>query len=257
MDSASERTLGSFIGGFAPINHGRLPYVHELAMRVNSRYTNMKLIQQAYKLFSDLPEIDDGWANLFQCNTSNTLWTCSHEISAPVACQEKNALGTFHYTSANITVAQNGMPASENTTSNATSCDSANRTAIATPTLTNSDATCPSIVSYNKTQLVAIGAGLGAGLGIPLLLVGGLLLYCSQAKRRQREQLQQQNQQIQQQSQYEHQYQPHINENSSQDMKRLTGSKWKPSELRSSFAGNELVGSTQGRSELPGSFGMI
>ncbi|CAI7678198.1 unnamed protein product [Penicillium pancosmium] len=155
-----------------------------------------------------------------------------------------------------MTVAQNGMPTSENTRSNATSCDSANRTATVTPTLANSDAgrTCPSIVSYNKTQLVAIGAGLGAGLGIPLLLVGGLLLYCSQAKRRQKEQLQEQNQQLQQQSQYDHQHQLQMSENLSQDMKRRTGSKWKPSELRSSFAGNELAGSTQGRSELPGSF---
>ncbi|KAJ5965594.1 hypothetical protein N7481_012308 [Penicillium waksmanii] len=193
-------------------------------------------------------EIDDGWANLFQCNTSNTLWTCSHEISAPVACQEKNALGTFHYTSANVTAAQNGMPTSENTTSSATSCETANRTATVIPTLATSDAssTCPSIVSYNKTQLAAIGAGLGAGLGIPLLLVGGLLLYCSQAKRRQKEQLQ-----------YGYPHQAHMSENSSQDMKRQTGSKWKPSELHSSFAGNELAGSTQGRSELPGSFGMI
>jgi hypothetical protein len=201
-------------------------------------------------------EIDDGWANLFQCNTSNTLWTCSRENSTQVACQQKNALGTFHYTSANMTVAQNGIQVFENSTSNATSCDSANRTP--SPTLVNSAAsnTCPSTVSYNKTQLVAIGAGLGAGLGIPLLSVGGLLLYCSQGKRRQRGKLQQQQQQ---QPQYDYQYQGQtlMKQNSSRDQNRQSGSNWKPSELRGSFAGNELAGSTHGRSELPGSFNMI
>lgn len=168
-------------------------------------------------------------------------------------------MGTFIYTPANVTVAQNGMSTSENldTTSDATSCDSVSRTATPTSTLANSDAssTCPSTISYDKTQLVAIGAGLGAGLGIPLLLVGGLLFYCSQGKRRQREQLQQQNHKLQQQCEY-HQYEPQI-PNLSRNMKRQTGSNGKPSELRSSFVGNELAGSTQGRSELPGSHNMI
>lgn len=227
----------------------------------NSPKTLSLLIKNLPNHPSRLIEIADGWANLFQCNTSSTLLTCSHDVSAGTACLAKNALGTFEYQTANVTVAQNGVSHRDHFPTNTTARNLTSQTTSQTlASLTGiPSSTCPSTVTYNKTQLVAIGAGLGAGLGLPLIIIGGALIYCNKRKRREQRDRQQESEQPKEREkddQYQHQYQPqtteerHINNH----MHRRTGTIWKPSELRSSFAAqNELWGSYHGRAELPGS----
>ncbi|KAJ5937539.1 hypothetical protein N7454_003881 [Penicillium verhagenii] len=140
-------------------------------------------------------EIDSGWANLFQCNTSTDLLTCSHEdTSAGVVCNG-NGLGTYDgYTSANVTAAQVGITEDTTTTTNTASSNSSSTTS------TIPDSTCLSTTSSKtNSELLALGIGLGVALGVPLLIATGLLVYCGGQNRKQKKQIQQ-IQQIQQMS---------------------------------------------------------
>ncbi|OJJ47381.1 hypothetical protein ASPZODRAFT_1947697 [Penicilliopsis zonata CBS 506.65] len=134
-------------------------------------------------------EISDGWANLFQCNDSTTLLTCSHEIETQSACKAANALGTYTYTSANVTAGQVGIftnyssasstaSSSSSSTSPSSSISSSSSTTSSSPSASNS--TCP---TRSQSEMIALGAGLGAGLGVPLLLSTALLIYCGGLRR--------------------------------------------------------------------------
>lgn len=182
-------------------------------------------------------EIPDKWANMFQCNASRELFTCARDdVSAVTACRPERALGTYTYVSANMTVAQNGKEVVNTTTStNVSSSETVTMTSIAT----GSSSTCPTTISYNKTQLIAIGAGLGAGLGIPLLIAASLAVYYGGWKRRKLEQ-------EQLQAQQEDLAVPTI----------FTGFNHKesPEEVPGSIPQYEVMGSLRhGHSELPGS----
>ncbi|KAJ5110808.1 hypothetical protein N7532_001343 [Penicillium argentinense] len=189
-------------------------------------------------------EIPDKWANMFQCNTSHALFTCARDdVSAATACKPENALGTYTYTSANVTVAQNGKEVVNTTTStNVTSSETSAETGTLSSSASSSSATCPATISYKNSQLVAIGAGLGAGLGIPLLIAAGLAIYCGGWKRRKLEQKQEQLQAQQQQVMVEPATYAGVNYKSS------------PPEVQGSIPHHEVMGSvSHGRSELPGS----
>ena len=181
MVSVSRGTLESYIVGFAPTHPGRLLSVHERAIQVNHLVFEASLLKDSPFYSSPSTEMANSWANLFQCNASSTLLTCSHDVSAGTACLAEYALGTFESQSAKVTVARNGISHREDLPTNTTTSDSTRDTAsptLATLTAAQSS-TCPSTVTYNKTQLVAIRAGLGAGLGLPLIIIGGVLIYCS------------------------------------------------------------------------------
>lgn len=108
--------------------------------------------------------------------------TCSHDVSAGTACTVGHALGTYEYTTANVTTAQNGRLACAATTNatsvNATSDNSTNAT------LTNVAPTCPP--TSKQSELVALGAGLGAGLGVPLMVLIAVLIYCCGLRRQEK-----------------------------------------------------------------------
>lgn len=181
--------------------------------------------------------------------------TCSHEISAAVACTPSKALGTYEYTTANVTVAQLGIQ-DLNTSTTVANLTSTNSSAAATTLATidpaaSASPTCPSSSSSTNSELIAIGAGLGAGLGVPLLIATALVIYCGGQKRR----LQQQQEKSQQQVPIQFQQ----NQASGQSVtasKRWTGTTWRPIEMGGSLYDKpghfELGGAARGRAELPG-----
>jgi len=189
---------------------------------------------------SDSVEVPDKWANMFQCNSSYDVFTCAHDdISAATACTPEKALGIFKYISANVTVAQNGKArVNTTTTANVSSCE----TGKFSSTATESSSTCPETTS-NKDQLVAMGAELGVGLGIPLLIAAGLAIFCGGSKRRK---LEQKHEQLQAQQR----------DFASQDPRAYTGFDHtkSPEEVAGSITQYEVMGSMKhAHSELPGS----
>ncbi|KAJ5548736.1 hypothetical protein N7513_005970 [Penicillium frequentans] len=183
-------------------------------------------------------EIDSGWANLFQCNTSTDLLTCNHDYtSAGVVCNG-NGVGTYDgYTSANVTAAQVGI------TDDATTINTTNTTSTSDNGSTNTGSskitatTCPSTTSSkSNSELLVLGIGLGAGLGVPLLIATGLLIYCSGQNRKQKKEIQR----------------------ISEIAPTVRPQTWRPdrskrAELYTSFVYPELEGSNTGKTELPGS----
>ena len=135
-----------------------------------------------------IAEIDDGWANLFQCNTSTSLWTCNHDYtSAGIVCNGYG-VGTYDgYTSANVTAAQVGI-ADDQISSNASECANStssqsqisSTTSYSTVTIT----ACASSGPENHSLLV-LGIGLGTGLGLPLLVMTSLMIYYANSSRKQ------------------------------------------------------------------------
>lgn len=188
-------------------------------------------------------EIDSGWANLFQCNTSSDLLTCNHEYtSAGIVCNGYG-VGTYDgYTSANVTAAQVGITdgASTTNTPNKTSTDSMstyNNGSTKTASSTRIVTTCPSTTSSkSNSELLVLGISLGAGLGVPLLIATGLLIYCGGQNRKQKKE-------IQQISEIPLTARPHT-------LRRGPPNR---AELYTSFVYPELEGSTTGKMELPGS----
>ncbi|KAJ5917171.1 hypothetical protein N7466_010725 [Penicillium verhagenii] len=161
MGSASPRILEFSIAVPVQMKLGQLQNVPELAI-----------------------QIDSGWANLFQCNTSTNLLTCSHEdTSAGVVCNG-NGLGTYNgYTNANVTAAQVGITEdTTTTTTNTTSLNSSSSTSSIPDSTTSSN---------TNSELLALGIGLGVGLGVPLLIATGLLVYFGGQNRKQKKQIQQ------------------------------------------------------------------
>jgi hypothetical protein len=91
------------------------------------------------------------------------------------------------YTSANVTAAQVGM--TDDATTNASNTTSTNSTYHGDST--TAVTTCPSTTSSkNNSELLALGIGLGAGLGVPLLIATGLLIYCGGQNRKQKKEIQ-------------------------------------------------------------------
>ncbi|KAJ6115046.1 hypothetical protein N7486_000824 [Penicillium sp. IBT 16267x] len=188
-------------------------------------------------------EIDSGWANLFQCNTSTNLLTCNHEYtSAGIVCNGYG-VGTYDgYTSANVTAAQVGIT-DDATTTNTTNSTSTNSTSTYNDGSTSTDSskltvtTCPSATSSkNDSELLVLGIGLGAGLGIPLLIATGLLIYCGGQNRKHKKE-------IQRISEIPRTPRP-------QNLRPGLSNR---AELYTSFTYPELEGSTAGKMELPGS----
>ncbi|PYH96618.1 hypothetical protein BO71DRAFT_167268 [Aspergillus ellipticus CBS 707.79] len=131
-------------------------------------------------------EIPDHWANLFSCpNSSTNVFTCGHAGWATAVCD--TTLGTWEWDSGNVTVGQDGMIS---TTDVATNC-SANGSTVVTETsgvgsgnLTALQSGSPER-SSSGISAVALGTGLGAGLGVPLLVVSSFLVYfCVRMRRR-------------------------------------------------------------------------
>ncbi|OOQ88745.1 hypothetical protein PEBR_11263 [Penicillium brasilianum] len=180
---------------------------------------------------------------MFQCNSSTSVLTCSHQVTAEGACKAENALNTYEWTSGNVTAAQIGITnygVASSTTSNSTNSTttSSGNLTIVTHTVSETclTSTCSPVASgtYKKSELIALGAGLGAGLGIPLLISTIMMIHCANARRREQKQ----------------QRDPLVPDNKSY---RWTGSPYKPAELRASERKPELMGSLDGRQELPGS----
>ena len=149
-----------------------------------------------------------------------------------------NALGTYEYTAANVTTAQNGRLACAATTNATSVTGTSNNSTDATSVngtsnnSTNSTLTCPS--ASERSELVALGAGLGAGLGVPLLISTAVLIYCCGLRRRGKR----------------------INpsENSMMGPQRWTGNSPHPMELYAQASRpRELMGPWKERSELSGS----
>lgn len=104
---------------------------------------------------------------MFQCYASTAVLTCSQQVSAEGACKPENSLNTYEWTSGNVTAAQSRVTNHGTvtiTTSNSMPTSSGS-TMIVTQTVsgTCSTATCPlkASDSYNKSELIALGAGLG------------------------------------------------------------------------------------------------
>lgn len=237
MGSVLPRTLGFSIAAPVQMNRGRSQNALEHATQVNEcSFIDQSKFQEL--MLNGYQEIDSGWANLFQCNTSTDLLTCNHEYtSAGIVCNG-NGVGTYDgYTSANVTAAQVGITddATRTNTTNTTSTtyNGSTDTGSSKTTVT----TCPSTTSSkSNSELLVLGIGLGAGLGVPLLIATGLLIYCSGQNRKQKKE-------IQRISEIAPTVRPQT----------LRADRSKRAELYTSFVYPELEGSNTGKMELPGS----
>lgn len=140
-----------------------------------------------------IAEIDDGWANLFQCNTSTSLWTCNHDYtSAGIVCNGYG-VGTYDgYISANVTAAQVGIT-NDQISSNASECvNSTSSQSHISSTRNYSTVTITACASSSPEDhsLLVLGVGLGAGLGLPLLVMTSLMVYYANSNRKQTRRLQ-------------------------------------------------------------------
>ncbi|KAJ6091796.1 hypothetical protein N7467_003765 [Penicillium canescens] len=107
-----------------------------------------------------------------------SLHHCGLRGDAETACGE-NAVGSWTWVSGgNVTIAQNGQNSTStcNTTSDSVTSNTRLTSSAQTTACTDSTLSHPSTI--------ALGAGLGAGLGVPLLVSTILLLYCATSRRR-------------------------------------------------------------------------
>ncbi|KAJ5632972.1 hypothetical protein N7490_009311 [Penicillium lividum] len=118
-------------------------------------------------------EIPSSYANLFQC-PDNGEWknmTCSSRGDAETACGI-DAVGSWTYVSGgNVTTARNGESTSTTNVTDSSSTQTINATCTKAATGSSGHST------------LALGVGLGAGLGVPLLISTALLIYCANSRR--------------------------------------------------------------------------
>ncbi|PWY68430.1 hypothetical protein BO70DRAFT_382782 [Aspergillus heteromorphus CBS 117.55] len=136
-------------------------------------------------------EIPDQWANLFSCpNSSTNVFTCGYAGWATDVCDTN--LGTWLWDSGNVTVGQNGMAGLSTTTTTITTNCSANGSTT-TETVMGYTTGGNNLTAFQSESArsskgispVALGTALGAGLGVPLLVVSAFLVYfCVRMRRR-------------------------------------------------------------------------
>ncbi|RHZ63553.1 hypothetical protein CDV55_104941 [Aspergillus turcosus] len=156
-----------------------------------------------------LDTIPDHWANLYSCpNSSTNVFTCGYAGWATDVCSAN--LGQWKWVSGDVEVAKNGDASSSasasasasasmvqdiiTTTSSASSTGTPRGTytgdiitttgsATATATGTGTGTNTPKS-SDGSISATTLGAGLGVGLGVPLLVVSGLLIFFMRMRRR-------------------------------------------------------------------------
>ncbi|RHZ57391.1 uncharacterized protein CDV56_103946 [Aspergillus thermomutatus] len=140
--------------------------------------------------------IPDHWANLYSCpNSSTNVFTCGYAGWATDVCSAN--LGQWQWVSGEVEVAKNGNSSSASasastgpeiitTTSSVSSAGTARGTNTGDIITTTGSATATARKDSSDTSLSAttLGAGLGVGLGVPLLVVSGLLIFFIRMRRR-------------------------------------------------------------------------
>ncbi|OKP12849.1 hypothetical protein PENSUB_1581 [Penicillium subrubescens] len=131
-----------------------------------------------------MPEITNGWANLYPCpSNNNEVFTCGTAGWASHVCDEQ--LGNYTWVRSNVTVAQLGVSSSLSASATATGTSSKT---METTTLT---ASCTASAEADNNATMKTGVGVGVGLGVPLLLAAAGFIWYYMHTRRQIQSLQQ------------------------------------------------------------------